>query len=62
MSIAGETVEESRGYGNSLYLSLNFSLTQDLYYKIKFINFLKSLTTKKTRDGHYYNRSYYRIT
>lgn len=56
MSITGETVEESRVYGNSLYLPLSISLTQDLHYKIKFTNFLKSLITKKMRDGHDYNR------
>lgn len=56
MSITGETVEESRVYGNSLYLSLSISLTQDLHYKIKFTNFLQSLITKKMRDGHDYNR------
>ena len=40
MSITGETVEVgSRVYGNSLYLSLNFSLTQDLLYKLKLTNF-----------------------
>ena len=46
----------SRVYGNSLYLSLNFSLTQDLLYKIKLTNFLKSLMTEKMRDSHDFNR------